>query len=219
MSSLSLASTPRKLGKNRITRIIFKEKKCIQDLNNVFKFIRVWNWGAVWFRQVQRSTAVREPPWSQWRHFLQHQESFKCKIINLTKSSSKCHNIRENGFLSENITTGQSKLISKLWSLWLFGLTDCDMIRSSTSWEVAEEAKGNWLANGLVCTISSVISPVTSSGIEEASVQVELLADLLEAMQERDFETSRAETLHDLDKNSIGSFGLSGSGILLQTGL
>jgi hypothetical protein len=41
MSSLSLASTPRKLGKNRITRIIFKEKKCIQDLNNVFKFIRV----------------------------------------------------------------------------------------------------------------------------------------------------------------------------------
>jgi hypothetical protein len=93
------------------------------------------------------------------------------------------------------------------------------MIRSSTSWEVAEEAKGNWLANGLVCTISSVISPVTSSGIEEASVQVELLADLLEAMQERDFETSRAETLHDLDKNSIGSFGLSGSGILLQTGL
>lgn len=60
---------------------------------------------------------------------------------------------------------------------------------------------------------------MTSSSIEEEVVQLELLADLLEAMQERDFETSRAETLHDLDKNSIGSLGLSGSGILLQAGL
>lgn len=57
----------------------------------------------------------------------------------------------------------------------------------------------------------SSFSAEISSSIE-AVVQLELLlVDLLEEMQERALETSRAETLHDLDRNSMGTFGLSGS--------
>ena len=99
-------------------------------------------------------------------------------------------------------------------------LTDCDMIRSRTSCEVAEEVKENWLET--VALSSSSVSPFISSGIEVV-VQEELLADfgtVLVLLTEwwwwwwggaRALDTSRAETLHDLERYSIGPLGLSGS--------
>lgn len=103
------------------------------------------------------------------------------------------------------------KILSKHTSLM-----DCDIIRSSKSWEVVEEAKENWCPESI--GISSD-SPGMSSGIEVVVVQQdEVFADLetiLELEEELWFgvnalETSRAEELQDLDRNSIGILGLSG---------
>lgn len=92
---------------------------------------------------------------------------------------------------------------------------DCDIIRSSTSWEVTEEAKENWFPDSVG---SSSDSPEISSGIEAVVQEEELFADL-EAMHEEEWwglggaralDTSRAEALHDLERNSMGALGLSG---------
>lgn len=97
---------------------------------------------------------------------------------------------------------------------------DCDIIRSSTSWEVTEEAKENWFPDSIG---SSSDSPEISSGIEAVVQEEELFADL-EAMHEvewwglggaRALETSRAEALHDLERNSMGALGLSGRWVML----
>lgn len=96
---------------------------------------------------------------------------------------------------------------------------DCDIIRSSTSWEVAEEAKENWFP-AMVGMISSD-SPMMSSAMEVVVQEEELLRDLEEGggrgggglvllLGAKALETWRAEALHDLERNSIGALGLSG---------
>lgn len=97
-------------------------------------------------------------------------------------------------------------------------------MRSRTSWDVAEEAKENWFPERFAGRSSSA-SPEMSSGIELVVQEEEPLAGL-EPMHEKEgrgggggegggtaiaFETSRAEALHDLERNSIGNLGLSGS--------
>lgn len=103
-------------------------------------------------------------------------------------------------------------------------LADCDIMRSRTSWDVAEEAKENWFPERFAGRSSSA-SPEMSSGIELVVQEEEPLAGL-EPMHEKEgrgggggegggtasaFETSKAEALHDLERNSIGNLGLSGS--------
>lgn len=97
-------------------------------------------------------------------------------------------------------------------------------MRSRTSWEVAEKAKENWFPDRFAGGSSST-SPEMSSGIELVVQDEEPLADL-EPMHEKEgrgggggegggtaraLETSRAEALHDLERNSMGNLGLSGS--------
>lgn len=55
---------------------------------------------------------------------------------------------------------------------------DCDIIRSSTSCEVAEEAKENWFP---AIGGSSSDSPMRSSAMEVVVQEEELFADLEEA--------------------------------------
>lgn len=91
-------------------------------------------------------------------------------------------------------------------------------MRSRTSCEVAEEAKENWLFRGMSDKSSG--SPDVSSGIEVAP-QGGIFKDLGGTFEEwwwwwecgggaRALETSKAEALHDLERNSIGTLGLSG---------
>lgn len=88
-------------------------------------------------------------------------------------------------------------------------------MRSRISWEVAEEAKENWFPAILVGGSSSD-SPAISSGIELLVQEEEPLAGF-ETVQGNGgggataLDTSRAEALHDLERNSIGNLGLSGS--------
>jgi len=79
------------------------------------------------------------------------------------------------------------------------------------SCEVAEEAKENWF---LDCIERSSDKEwlVVSSGIEPFEGMHEEWGGW-EWAGARAFVTSRAEALHDLDKNSIGTRGLSGRGV------
>lgn len=88
------------------------------------------------------------------------------------------------------------------------------MMRSRTSWEVAEEAKEN------VFPESNAVSSVSPPAI--MSFDLELRAGLAGAAATggldgstrggaRVLERRRAEGLHDLERNSIGLLGLSGS--------
>ena len=83
-------------------------------------------------------------------------------------------------------------------------------MRSRTSWEVAEEAKENWLPH-MVENSSEACSEM-----ELVTLTEEGALGGLEGMSEieeggvRALETSREEALHDLDRNSIGTRGLSG---------
>ena len=87
---------------------------------------------------------------------------------------------------------------------------------------MAQEAKENWFVDTVLLvggSGSSSHSPAISSGMELVVQEEAPLADL-EAMHEeeeergggaRALETSRAEALQDLDRNSIGARGLSGN--------
>lgn len=83
-------------------------------------------------------------------------------------------------------------------------------MRSRTSCEVAEEAKENWLPH-MVENSSEACSEM-----ELVTLTEEGALGGLEGMSEieeggvRALETSREEALHDLDRNSIGTRGLSG---------
>lgn len=81
-------------------------------------------------------------------------------------------------------------------------------MRSRTSCEVAEAANENWLLTLLFSGGHSSFSELVSSGIGVLLMEGGRFADLAVW---RALETSKAETLHDLDKNSIGPRGLSGS--------
>ena len=85
-------------------------------------------------------------------------------------------------------------------------LTDCDMIRSMTIWEVSEEAK----EKGFPETVAeaSSASPAMSSGMATTAAPLERVT--LESAGERALETSRAETLQERERNSMGSRGVSG---------
>jgi len=85
-------------------------------------------------------------------------------------------------------------------------LTDCDMIRSITIWEVSEEAKENGFPETMAD--ASSLSPATSSGIASAAPLPERVT--FENAGERALETSRAETLQERERNSMGSRGVSG---------
>lgn len=92
-------------------------------------------------------------------------------------------------------------------------LTDWDIMRSRTSWEVAEEAKENVFPESLLAESSSS-TEIMFSGIVTTTLLLLLFA--LGGRRDGDEEfvnalhTCKAEALHDLDKNSIGAFGLSG---------
>lgn len=89
-------------------------------------------------------------------------------------------------------------------------LTDWDMMRSRMSWEVAVEAKEKVLPESLAVSSSS---PALFSGMGGAAAWAALVlttnAEGLEGV--RALDTWRAEALHDLDRNSMGPLGLSGS--------
>lgn len=81
-------------------------------------------------------------------------------------------------------------------------------MRSRTSCEVAEEAKENWLPH-MVENSSEVSSEMELVTEEGALGGLEGMSEIEEGGV-RALETSREEALHDLDRNSIGTRGLSG---------
>lgn len=85
-------------------------------------------------------------------------------------------------------------------------------MRSRTSCEVAEAANENWLLLLLVFSggHSSFSGFKVSSGIGVLMEEGPLLVAEADLAVWRALETSKAETLQDLDKNSIGPRGLSG---------
>lgn len=95
-------------------------------------------------------------------------------------------------------------------------LTDCDIMRSMTSWEVSEQANEKGFPE---TAAASSTSPAMSSGIGSPPLPplippppLALLARVLESIWagETALETSRAETLHERERNSMGSNGVSG---------
>lgn len=81
-------------------------------------------------------------------------------------------------------------------------LTDWDIIRSITSWEVSEEAK----EKGFLAAVAAA----DSSSAEMSSSMVSAAADGGGGGGARALEIWRAETLQERERNSIGSRGVSG---------
>lgn len=88
-------------------------------------------------------------------------------------------------------------------------LTDCDIMRSMTSWEVSEQANEKGFPE---TAAASSTSPAMSSGIGSPPPHLAPLARVLESIWagETALETSRAETLQERERNSMGSNGVSG---------
>lgn len=100
-------------------------------------------------------------------------------------------------------------------------LADCDIMRSRTSWEVAEEAKENWFLEEMVVEKSSekeLLLLWLGAETEVSSGMEEVLLLELEWWGARALETSRAEALHERDRNSMGTRGLSGRGVGTNSG-
>lgn len=89
------------------------------------------------------------------------------------------------------------------------GLTDWDMMRSMTIWEVSEEAKEKGFKE--TAAAASSVSPATSSGIATPPA-----LGALGGAGERALETSWEDTLQERERNSIGSRGVSGGRNMAQ---
>lgn len=106
-------------------------------------------------------------------------------------------------------------------------LTDCDMILSMTIWEVSEDAKEKGLPETMPVMSSSspaMSSCITTLPLEEPFKDIwweAAVADWEDGGGAKALETSKADTLHDRDKNSIGSRGVSGGlyGIITGSGI
>ena len=97
-----------------------------------------------------------------------------------------------------------------LWQLQQ-SLTDCDMILSMTIWEVSDEANEKGFPETVAASSnspakSSIIAPLPFT----LTTPLEVLQSTICGGGARALDTSRAETLHDLDRNSMGSRGVSG---------
>lgn len=94
--------------------------------------------------------------------------------------------------------------------------TDWAIIRSRTSWEVAEEAKEKVLPESLADSSSSVWQGLISGMtllLAESLLSLWLWRNGGVGEGANALHTLKAEELHDLERNSMGSIGLSGNWI------
>lgn len=153
------------------------------------------------FDVEEQNTKTRPDPEDNKRKKTRKRAKSNTKIPKQSTSETKKYKTKQNK--NQNHTN--------LSTLAL--LTDCDIIRSMTIWEVSEEAK----EKGLPETVAdSSISPAKSSGMA-AEEPLEVGQPLRVLASERwpgggamALETSKAETLQERERNSIGSRGVSG---------
>lgn len=162
------------------------------------------------------SVPVKEPPPFKgsllWDNLPDVNGDTSCDTLNNNKTTSENRHQR----YKQCIYSEQRRNFLK--TFYGTSLVDCDIMRSRTSWEVAEEAKENWFLDMVEKSserkaLALVLLGRVSSGMEvlfELGMQEE---EREEWWCERALETSRAEALHERDRNSMGTRGLSGRGV------
>jgi hypothetical protein len=94
-----------------------------------------------------------------------------------------------------------------LYKIYKIKLTDCDMILSKTIWDVSEEAKEKGFPETVAQPSSN--SPMISSCIIPPAPHGMVLLEKT-ICGAKTFDTSKADTLHERERNSMGSRGVSG---------